>query len=430
MTLHSSQMGRGGHRDDRRRRLLTEDLTANSGQPAQDISGTWPQNDHPHAHKSENYGDAEFLQTQLRVTDLVPRRLISHFLLLMLGLAAIGGLIALYVWIPDRLRGPQIRPAMADLGNCGSLGNWFASLLLLIAGLFAIITYSVRRHKVDDYRGHYHVWLWAAACWFIMATDVAASLHQGLQQVMISLTGIRIIGDGSIWWVVSALLLVGSIGSRLLVDMWSSRLSSAALILAAFSYLTALMAFFHGIVLQSEVSQLLLVQGAVLGGHLLLAMSMALHARYVVLDAEGVLPKRVVKKKAEKKPLEKRQGVKKTDQAATGDVAQGDSAEAGGRDEADSDDSEEESDNEESGDTWVTIDPPHGRAQPILKRVTSSETSTVPAPAQKTAIPEAESSSSEVGSDNRALSKADRKALKRKVIEERMKREQRKTENW
>ena len=120
--------------------------------------------------------------------------------------------------------------------------------------------YSVRRHKVDDYHGHYHVWLWAAACWFIMATDAAASLHQGLQQVMISLTGTRIAGDGSIWWVVPALLLVGSIGSRLLIDMWSSRLSSAALILAAIAYLTALAAFFHGIVLQSEVAQLLLVQ--------------------------------------------------------------------------------------------------------------------------------------------------------------------------
>ena len=136
MTLHSSPMGRSGHRDDRRRRLLAEDRTANAGLPAQSISGTLPHNDHPPAHKSQNYGDAEFLQTQLRLTDLVPRRLISHLLLLMVGLAAIGGLMALYVWIPDLLHNPQIRPTMADLGNCGSLGNWFASLLLLTASLW------------------------------------------------------------------------------------------------------------------------------------------------------------------------------------------------------------------------------------------------------------------------------------------------------
>ena len=133
-----------------------------------------------------------------------------------------------------------------------------------------------------------------------MATDVAASLHQCLQQVMISLSGTRIAGDGSIWWVVPALLLVGAIGSRLLVDMRSSRLSSLALMLAAMAYLTALAAFFHGIVLQSEVYQFLLVEGALLGGHLLLALSMGLHARYVILDAEGALPKRVARKKAAK----------------------------------------------------------------------------------------------------------------------------------
>ena len=34
MTLHSSPMGRGGHRDDRRRQLLSEDLAANSARPA------------------------------------------------------------------------------------------------------------------------------------------------------------------------------------------------------------------------------------------------------------------------------------------------------------------------------------------------------------------------------------------------------------
>ena len=126
-----------------------------------------------------------------------------------------------------------------------------------------------------------------------MATDVAASLHQGLQQVMISLTGTRIAGDGSIWWVVPALLLVGAIGARLLVDMWSSRLSSIALILAAIAYLTAFdRDFSTAFPYNPKYPRCCWIQGGLLGGHLLLAMSMGLHARYVVLDAEGKLPKR------------------------------------------------------------------------------------------------------------------------------------------
>ena len=433
MTLHSSQIGRGGHRDDRRRRLLAEDLTANSGLPAPDISGTWPHNDHPPTHKSENYGDAEFLQTQLRLTDLIPRRLVSYLLLFKVGLAAIGGLIALYVWIPDLLHDPQLRPAMSNLGTCGSLGNWFAALLLLTASLLAIIIYSVRRYKVDDYRGNYHVWLWAAACWFIMATDTVASLHQGIQQVMISVAGTRIAGDGSIWWVVPALLLVGSIGSRLLMDTWSSRLSSAALILAAIAYLTALVAFFHGLTLQSEVAQLLLVQGVLLGGHLLLAMSMGLHARYVLLDAEGLLSKRPAKKRAEKKKAPRKPAEKttsKANQATTAGVAEKDSAASGGSDAADSDDGEEPSFDEQSSDTWVAVDPPHSNLPPVLKRVTPAEASRVPPLAQKMVIPGAERSASDSGSDGGKLSKAERKAMKRKLLEERINRQQGKASNW
>jgi len=431
MSLISSRMGRGGHRDDRRRRLLAEDLTGASSPDAQVISGTSSPNNQPFAHKSENYGDGDFLQVQARLTDLIPRRLIWHFLLLMGGLTAIGGLMALYLWIPEALGNPQLRPAVADLGNCGSLASWFASLLLLMAAVLSIATYSVRRHKVDDYRGHYHVWLWAAAGWFVMATDAAASLHQGFQQTMIALTGTRISGDGSIWWVVPALLLTGSIGSRLLIDMWSSRLSSIALVLAAIAYLVALVAFFHGISVPSEVSQLFLVQGAVLGGHLLLATSMGLHARYVILDAEGLLPKRLAKKKVEKKTAAKKAD-KKLDKIASGDVVEEDAAEIGTSDAAAAMDGEKGSsgpaDDEGSGDKWVTIDPPHGGSQPVLKRLTPGQTSTAPPLGQKTAVP-AGSPASGSGTDYSKLSKADRKALKKKLIDQRLQRE-RKAANW
>jgi len=419
-------MGRGGHRDDRRRRLLAEDLMANSSPPSQDSSGTSVRNGEPPAHKSENYGDAEFLQTQRRLTDLIPRRLISYLLLLKVGLAAIGGLIALYVWIPGLLRDTH-RPAMAELGNYGSLGNWFASLLLLTASLLAIIIYGVRRHKVDDYHGHYHVWLWAAACWFLMATDVAANLHECLQKVMISLSGSRIAGDGSVWWVVPTILIVGSVGSRVLIDMRASRLSSLALILAATAYVTALVAFFHGITLQSEVYEFLLIEGVLLAGHLFLAISMGLHARYVILDAEGALPRRSAKKKAEKKKLAKKSSEKKTDEPA-GDALAKDVA-AGSTDAADSDDDEDESDDEPSGDTWVAVDPPHSSAQPILKRVMPGESSPASPLGQKVATLRTDSSSTDSGSDLSKLSKAERKALKKKLIDERLSRE-RKTSNW
>ncbi len=427
MTLHSSQMSRGGHRDDRRRRLLSEDSTANSGLPVEGLAETSPLNDKSSAHKSQNYGDAEFLQTQLRLTDLIPRRLISYLLLFKLGLALIVGLIAFYLWIPDLLHNPQARPAMADLEHCGSLGNWFASLLLLAAGLLATIIYTVRRHKVDDYHGRYHIWLWAAACWFAMATDVAASLRQGFQQVMICVTGTRLWGDGSVWWLAPAFLILGFIGIRLFIDMRSSRLSSGAFVLAATAYLIALVGSFRGITVQSEVSQLLVVQGALLGGHFLLAMSMGLHARYVILDAEGALPRRSAKKKAEKKK-KSAEKPRKADRAAAENSKEKVPAASCRSNLADADEATGETDDEPASDKWVAVDPPHGGPQPILKRVAPVERPAAAPLSQKVAAL-ASAGSSASGTDESKLSKADRKALKKKLLDDRLKRE-RKSSNW
>ena len=110
-------------------------------------------------------------------------------------------------------------------------------------------------------------------------------------------------------------------------------------------------------------------------------------------------------------------------------MAEKDSAASGRSDAADADDGEEESDDEESGDTWVAIDPPHGGSQPVLKRVTPGEASAVPSFAQKIVIP-GPRVLFRSRSDDSKLSKADRKALKKRLIEERMKREQRKAANW
>jgi hypothetical protein len=425
MTLHSSPIGHGGHRDDRRRRLLAEDHSANSEASGQDLAMLAVRSGQSHVHKSVNYGDAEFLQTQLRLTDLVPRRLIVHFFLFVAGMTVVGGLMAIYVWTPILLRNIQTRPTVADLGHYGSLGSWFASLSLLLASLMAIVTYSIRRHRIDDYHGHYHVWLWAAGCWFAMATDQAASVHQAAVEFMVSLTGARMVGDGSIWWLVPAVLLVGAVGSRLLVDMWSSRLSSWALIIAGAAYAASFVAFFHGIRLQSDVVQLLLVQGLWLGGHLLLALSMGLHARHVLLDAEGALPKRIAKKKAGKKRKEK-----KTD--AANEVRPEDAGEVSATDNQatpdESDLREQGSDYEKPDDQWIAVDPPHGGLQPVLKRVSSAEIPAAPAAAQQLNHAEAAASSSDIESSK--LNKADRKAMKKKLLDERLKREQRKAANW
>jgi hypothetical protein len=161
-------------------------------------------------------------------------------------------------------------------------------------------------------------------------------------------------------------------------------------------------------------------------------MSMGLHARYVVLDAEGLLHKRSPKRKEGKKKTEKKCVEKSTGKAgesATGNLAEPASAPSDCSDVDQPVETEQNPDDDESGDAWVAIDPPHGGSQPVLKRVSPAPTAAVPPLAQKIAIASNGGSPSNPATDDSKLSKADRKALKKKLIDERLKRE-RKAANW
>ena len=174
----------------------------------------------PPVRKTEHYGDALFLAEQPTLLDLVPRRLIAFVLVFLALSLLIAGLEALYAWMPA-LAGDlghaaagqrTVTFAALDLAGKGSLAAWFSSLLLLAASLVAVLVYTVRRHRMDDYPGRYRVWLWAALCWFLAATDTAASLHEGFRDLMTAVTGTPLLGDGSIWWMIAYGLLFGAVG--------------------------------------------------------------------------------------------------------------------------------------------------------------------------------------------------------------------------
>jgi hypothetical protein len=243
--------------------------------------------------KSENYGDAEFLDQQPRLTDLVPTNLAVFLMMFLTGVTIIAGLEILYAWMPKvAVLTTDGRVATFDLDGEGSLAVWFSSMTLSLAGLVAILVFTIRRHKRDDYQGVYRIWLWAAACWLLLSIDETASLHEGFKEMMTSVTGTRVLGDGSIWWVAAYVFLLGAVGTRLLIDMRHCRLSLSAMIATAFCYVVAVMVQLGWVLPESGARGVMLEEGAEMLGNLFLLLAMGLHARYVILDAEGFLPER------------------------------------------------------------------------------------------------------------------------------------------
>jgi len=290
-----------GRSDQRRRRVLHDTLLASpltlGTRLTRRLNMRYPRG--LYAGRSENYGDAMLLESQTRLTDLVP----MHPLLLMVvfgaGIAIIALFEGLYVWASLGGRGLG-RIAAFDLADRGSLATWFSSLVLAMAAATAVLVYTVRRHRLDDYRGHYRIWLWAASCWLLMSTDATANLHDGFGEIMVWLTGTRLFGESCMWWFVIWGFIIAAVSLRLLVDMRRHWLSATALVVTAACYAVSLGFHFHCIPLQAlkwppvaeAVRAVALNKASLLLGHFFLLMAMVWHARYVVLDAEGLLRRR------------------------------------------------------------------------------------------------------------------------------------------
>ena len=342
-------------------------------------------------HKSEHYGEAEFLDNARRVVDLVPRGLVAWVFVVLGGVTLIVGLEALYASLPDWCAAGQTIPAL-DLAAEGSLAAWFSSLLLLGAALAALIVYAVRRHRTDDYRGRYRLWLAAAACWLLLATDEAASLHESLQELLANTSfmshstfDIR----HSVWWLLAYALFGGAVAVRAALDMRESRLALTVFILAVVGFAVDAMFRLNVVVCPTETARIMAIEGAEMAAYLLLFAAMGLYARHVLLDAEGLLTRKAKAKKAK--------SAAKKDAAQPADEPQAAPAE------------------KQSADT--RIDPPHAVSAPKSAAV-------VTAAAPQTATSE------ETTDADRKLSKADRKAMKDKMLRDRLKREQERQGKW
>jgi len=331
--------------------------------------------------KSDHYGDAEFLDQQWRLLDLIPQRVLSLASLAAAIAAVIAGLEFVYAWMLDRVADGGTIFSAFDLAAKGSLASWFSSLLLLAAAGASLLVYTVRRFRTDDYQGRYRIWLWAAGCWVLLAADQAANLRDAFRYMMVSLTGTSLAGDGSLWWAVFYAFLLGAVGSRLVMDMRASRMAVGLLLTSAVFFTLAIACQLGWSPFADAGWQTMFLSGIEMSGNLVLLTTIAVYARHVLLDAQGLLPRREPSVKPEAEKADECEKVPSTSL---------------------------------SGDRWRKIDPPHITPQPA----------SYPRPATVTyaSPPKADVIESPI---NRKLTKGEKRALKEKLLRERAERERR-----
>jgi hypothetical protein len=301
------QLPRHGQLDDRRRRVLTEEVIGSAAAMAEpsveavsgSSSGTLRRR--RSAHRTRSYGDDVLTDHQPRVTDLLPQRYSILALALTAALTVVTGLEAAHLWLPElsRLTGGSRLTAL-DLTSDAALVNWFSSTTLGLAAAVALAIYSVRKHRRDDYHGRYRVWLWAAALWAAMSLDEGASLHEGLTEVASHFGAQQGYGGGPIWWVAAYGLLFAAVGTRLFLEMRCCRLSSASLLTAVACYVSAVIAKLGVMPALGGVYAVMTEEGCEMVGDVLVLFAMLAHARYTILDAQGAIAPKAKKAKVAK----------------------------------------------------------------------------------------------------------------------------------
>jgi hypothetical protein len=325
------------NRDDRRRRVLAEAGDLASVTATKDDLGSQPSG---RSEKSPRYSAPGRRENHVRATDFLPRSITAIALWFSLALAAVAGLLAGSICYVNTSGSDSLGVApLFDQG--GSLANWFSSFVFILAAVGSVLIYTVRRHKLDDYRGSYRLWLWCAAAWLVMSIDATANLHAPFSRALAHISGWSLLADGALWWIAVWGGILAILSLRLVLELRESRPAQGSVVGTNLLWVAALAidyGWFPAIAPRHAATAAI---GCRLLGQIALLLGVGVYARHVLLDAEGLLTHRPSKPRREK-PVKKPKAEK---QSPTQSAPAAESARKTGR-----------------------VDPPHKPAVPVSQQ--------------------------------------------------------------
>lgn len=293
--------------DNRRRRVLYDESVQQPtvlGDASGPVSGK--------RRRSSNYA-AKVIQ-HLKVSDLVPVRKLA------LWLIATGSVVSVVVLqFLDSLARRTPSPLNTDwfpalsLSSTTGIASWLTSVVFLLAGIACCLIYSMRRHRRDDYRGTYRVWfLYAGAC-FLGSLLTSVPLFAIVSSLLMGAVSTPLLAPGQWGNTAIKLVMILVVFGRALIEVRGSR--AALFLFAATAAVYSVMA-----VVQNQTVRGLVWLGDVLWLKQILPLLAALlvlnatlgFARFVWMDASGLVQPRVRRKRKKRSRKARSRTAKKT----------------------------------------------------------------------------------------------------------------------
>jgi hypothetical protein len=252
----------------------------------------------PKSKSGRRYSDGALEESQLRITDFLPRATWRLGVVFAVGMTSIAALLLTYGWQAGKsmTAGQPIASAL-DLASPGSIAAWFAAAMAIGCAAAALIIFGIRRHRIADYRGRYRMWTWAAFVFLLASLDAVAQISQLAAGLVLKLTGGFFISTPATWVLLGWSILALTVAVPFLLELRMSQSTMAGLLAAGLCYATAGLlygGYFQG---STTTSHAMLQVGFLHTAHLAMFTSLLAFARLVFLDAQGQLVRKERKRR-------------------------------------------------------------------------------------------------------------------------------------
>ena len=231
------------------------------------------------------YFDRAMLENQPRLTDLIPKSVWAYLAMFLLGGISIYACQQAFIHT-RALDTAEFPKHLFDVTGTGNIANWCMSVMLLLLSVGAVFVYLLRRHKADDYKGRYRLWLYLAGFAGFLSFDVATGAHQILAVPLAGITMPAPWDQASMWWMVVIASTAFYLTARLLIEFKSRPGMLMLLSMAVMVLITAACSRLGGVIGESALTTDVAQSALVMSSILLICLMTWLNARRVYLDAQ------------------------------------------------------------------------------------------------------------------------------------------------
>jgi hypothetical protein len=125
-----------------------------------------------------------------------------------------------------------------------------------------------------------------------MSANSVAALHQVLTHSLVHVTGWTALRGDAVWWLLIGGPLLAWIVARAVFDSLECRLAAALLFAALLGYATSAASYFGLVAGLDQRIEPMITGTAILAGHWLVMLGIVSYARFVILDAQGLISAR------------------------------------------------------------------------------------------------------------------------------------------